>query len=159
MCIRDSTFKTVLCGLLYLSACLSFSSLCPVCMCGCGGDNGGGVSLPRPLFLVPPTLKLFLSLNIFTNFNTYGVIWESDKENHQLWNLFKQIFYFMHNGFPFCNVIGLVSKSTNKDQHCWCWEGVPSLGWDSLVVSTINWHPLASQHCSAAVEGEDMCKL
>ena len=60
----------------YLSACLSFSSLCPVCMCGCGGDNGGGVSLPRPLFLVPPALKLFLSLNIFTNFNTYGVIFE-----------------------------------------------------------------------------------
>ena len=58
----------------YLSACLSFSSLCPVCMCGCGGDNGGGVSLPRPLLLVPPTLKLFLSLNIFTSWQ-FQYIW------------------------------------------------------------------------------------
>ena len=37
----------------YLEA-FSICSLWVGCMCGCGGDNGGGVRVPRPLFLVPP---------------------------------------------------------------------------------------------------------
>ena len=39
----------------YLSACLSFSSLCPVCMCGCGGDNGGCQPAPPSLPSSPQT--------------------------------------------------------------------------------------------------------
>ena len=52
---KETDYKKLFSGLFYLSACLSFSSLCPVCMCGCGGDNGGCQPAPPSLPSSPQT--------------------------------------------------------------------------------------------------------